>query len=189
MKTEIIDSNTLDYFKRPYTNPPKLCEVLVKEFSINNKKDGNLIEFLDGASNNKYKVFLNNSQVKELQESLKKSLSYCEIVDQNFIKKNRSERNHRLYLQNNQLIVNLPLKHNINSELFLFKKCYNVKAHSNSCGGCDRYNAHIMLTFYIKDQNDVPDNISKEGYSAPIFLDVFLTEEDSNNLFKELNKG
>ena len=189
MKTEIIDSNTLDPFKRPYTNPPKLCEVLVKEFNINKKNDGKLIEFLDGASNNKYKIFLNNKQVLDLIQSLQNSLNYCEKVNIDFVNQNKTERRHRLYLNNNQLIANFPLKHNINKELFLFKKCYNVKAHSNSCGGCDRYNGHIMLTFYIKDQNDVPVNLLKEGYSKPIFLDVFLTEEDSKNLFKELNKG
>ena len=181
----IINGSNLDFRKRVFTNPPKLCEIIVKEFSFSKKEQGYLIEFLDGASDNKYKAFLNQSQAADLEKDLSKALNCCEEITK-VVDYNPSDSKHRLYLKDNELIVNFPLKHSVEKEIFIFDKIKNIKAHSNSCGGCNRYNAHIMITFFVDKKENVPKNFPETSISGKIFLDTFLIKEHSLSLLEKL---
>ena len=184
----IINGSNLDFRKRVFTNPPKLCEIIVKEFSLSKKNEGYLLEFYDGASDNKYKTFLSLSQAKNLENSLNEALKCCKDITK-IVDYNPSDSKHRLYLKDNELIVNFPLKHTIKKEVFIFDKIKNIKAHTNSCGGCNRYNAHVMLTFYVDKKEDIPKNFPEISITGQVFLDTFLIKEHSLALLKELQNN
>ena len=186
IQPKIIDDKTLPFAKQSRTNPPTLSEVMVKEFSVGVKPEGSLlVEFLDAACDNKYKLSLNASQVLRLKDRIRKALSTCEGIDE-IVKNNKNTAHHRLYLGDDELIINYP-NHGVSGETFVFDPVESIHGSSNRCHGCNRFNAHLMLTFTTNKKN-VSSNFPKKEHLSVVFLDVFFTKKMINEFLQKVEE-